>query len=178
MTYLTDRSARCVTRINATRFAAAILAASLVACTDAMAPNTDVGLRVWTTVSPSSVSIADTAATLRVRLYVENPSMQEISVITGGPPYKFTGNPIPNSGLFGSIRIASEADSLFAGPSSDWWGQPVYTFKPRSAGYDEMVVSVKEWRSQRQMPLATGKYRVRGWFNGREGASSTFTLQP
>jgi hypothetical protein len=172
-----DRFARSVAFTDATRLAAVILVWSLAACTDSLAPNTDAGLRVWTSVSPSSASIADTAATLRIRLYVENPSAQEVSVITGGPPYEFTANPVRNSGLFGSIRIANGVDSLSAGPSTDWWGQPVYTFKPRSVTYEEKIVSVKEWRSREQSPLATGEYRVRGWFNGREGESSTFILR-
>lgn len=56
-------------------------------------PNTDVGLRVWAAVSPSSISIRDTTATLRIRVYVANPTSHEITVSTGGPPYVSTTNP-------------------------------------------------------------------------------------
>ena len=51
-------------------------------------PNTDVGLRVWADVSPRILNIRDTAATLIIRVYVENGSSHEITVVSGGPPYR------------------------------------------------------------------------------------------
>ncbi len=157
---------------------AAILMAVVVACADSpLDPNTDVGLRVWVQVSPGVASISDSTATIQIRLYIQNGSPDEITVISGGPPYRFTGNPANSSGLIGSIRIANDTDSLNAGPSTDWWGQPVYTFKPRSARYHEFLVSLKEWRA-RGRPLVAGEYRVRGWFNGREGKSAVLVLKP
>ena len=165
-------------RLSASLLPALILMGALAACYDhPLDPNTDVGLRVWVEVSPKIASISDTAANLRIRLFVENRSRNEITVISGGPPYTFTGNPERNSGLFGSIRIANATDSLNAGPSIDWWGQPVYTFRPRSGRYDEATVSLKEWQSYGRPPVV-GEYRVRGWFNGREGKSTTFVLKP
>ena len=157
---------------------AAALMAAIVACRDyPLDPNTDAGLRVWVEVSPRIVSVSDTTAILRIRLNVMNPSEREITVITGGPPYRSGGKPTRNSGLFGSIRIARGADSLNAGPNVDWFGQPVYTLRPRSRLYDELIVPLKEWQA-RGWQLAVGEYRARGWFNGREGTSATFVLKP
>ena len=102
------------------------------ACRDyPLTGNTDVELRVWTEVTPKIVSIRDTTAVFTIRLGVQNGTDQEISVISGAPPYVFTGNPANSVGLSGSIRIANSVDSLFAGSSIDWWGQQVYTFGPR-----------------------------------------------
>ena len=152
--------------------------AALAACHDyPLDPNTDAGLRVWVEVSPRIVSVRDTTAILRIRLNVMNPSEREITVITGGPPYRSTGKPERNSGLFGSIRIGRGADSLNAGPNVDWFGQPVYTFRPRSRAYDELLVPLKEWRSG-GWKLEVGEYHARGWFNGREGTSTTFVFKP
>jgi hypothetical protein len=160
------------------RFAKIILIGALLGCSDSLlAPNTDVGLRVWVEVLPRFASVSDTTATIRIRLYFENPSSSELTIISGAPPYRFTANPAGSIGLSGSIRIAGDADSLFAGPSTDWWGQPVYTFRPRSRSYEESLIPMKTWRSGGS-PVKPGKYRVRGWFNGREGKSAMLILKP
>ena len=147
---------------------------TVAACRDSLVdPNTDVGLRVWTEVTPRIVSISDTAAVVRIRVYVINPSDNEVTVVSGGPPYRFTGNPLNSLGLWGSVRIASQTDSLDAGPGVDWWGQPAYMFAPHSGGYSEHTFEMKTWTSR-----ALGEYRIRGWFNGREGRSTTLIIKP
>ena len=161
------------------RFAIRLVAlAFLSACSDSIVgPNTDVGLAVWAEVSPSTASITDTAAALRIRVYVSNSSFKEIRVRSGGPPYGFTNDPARSQGLWGSTRIANDSDPLHAGPSVDWWGDSVYVFPPRYREYNERVWTLKEWRAL-GWPLVPGRYRVRSWFNAREGRSSDFMLTP
>lgn len=157
---------------------AAIAAIALLgSCDNTLEPNTDVGLRVWADVSPRILSIRDTAATLRIRVYVENGSSQEITVVSGGPPYRFTDNPVKSNGLWGSARIANSNEPLNAGPNVDWWGDSVYTFRPKSRDYNELTVSLKYWRDG-GWPLIPGQYTVRAWFNAREGGSAAFVLRP
>jgi len=52
------------------------MATLVSACSEnPLQPNTDIGLRVWDTVSPSSVSVRDnTTDSLRIRVYVANPT--------------------------------------------------------------------------------------------------------
>jgi hypothetical protein len=152
-----------------------LVLAGAVACSDAVGPNTDVGLSVWTEVEPSSVSIRDTAAVLRIRVYVANPSFVEIRV-KGGPPYGGGWDPSTSQGLWGSVRIANDSSEFNAGPNVGWWGQPVYIFRPRSRQYSEMLVSLqKDWKAG-GWPLVPGRYRARGWMNTREGRSAEFVL--
>ena len=149
-----------------------------LACSDSMVgPNTDVGLSVWAEVSPTTASISDTAATLRIRVYVSNESFKEIRVVSGGPPYVFTPDPNSSKGLWGSMRIANDVDPLNAGPSVDWWGDTVYVFRPRYSEYNDDVITLKEWKVG-GWPLLAGRYRIRSWFNGREGRSAAFLLTP
>jgi hypothetical protein len=150
----------------------------LAACSDnIIGPNTDVGLSVWAEVSPTSVSIRDSTAVLRIRVYVSNTSIVEIRVVSGGPPYRFTADPDRSQGLWGSYRIANDVDPLNAGPSVDWWGDSVYVFTARHTDYNERLVSLSDWKAG-GWTLAPGRYRVRSWFNGREGKSATFDLTP
>jgi hypothetical protein len=142
---------------------------------DIIAPNTDVGLSVWTEVSPSVLSVHDTTTVLHMRVFVGNKTNHEIRVASGGPPYVFTfGNePLPHSGLWGSLRIARGADLLNAGPSDDWWGDSVYVFPAHHAEYNEQTITLREWKA-RGWAATPGHYRARGWFNGREGTSAPF----
>ncbi len=149
----------------------------VAACGDTLAPNTDVGLRVWADVQPSSVSISNPSASLRIRVYVANPTSHAIQVVSGGPPYVFTGDPSASRGLWGSFRIANNQSPLNAGPNTDWWGQPEYHFAPKSAVYDEKVITLRDWRAG-GWDLSPGRFRVRSWFNGREGESDEFVLTP
>src|SRR5688500_3112111 len=150
----------------------------LSACADSIiGPNTDVGLSVWTEVSPMVLSIRDTTTLLRLRVFVGNKTDHEIRIVSGGPPYVFTSNPRPHSGLWGSLRIARGPDSLNAGPSVDWWGDSVYVFLAREAVYNEHALTLGEWKA-RGWPIIPGAYVARGWFNGREGKSATFAFTP
>jgi hypothetical protein len=150
----------------------------LCACADnIVGPNTDVGLSVWAEVAPSSLSVSDTAGALRIRVFVGNRTIREIRVISGGPPYVFTDDPAMSKGLWGSIRIANDSDPLHAGPSMDLWGDSLYVFPPLYRVYDEEILTLKEWKT-RGWPLTPGRYRVRSWFNAREGKSADFTLTP
>jgi hypothetical protein len=158
-----------------------LLALGLAACRDAplapATPNTDLGLRVWAEVSPARVSVRDTARVLRIRVYVTNPRGDSVRVVSGGPPYVFTPDPSRSVGLWGSVRIGSAASPLNAGPNVDWWGDSVYVLPPRATMYDEYRVRLGDWRAG-GWPLAAGDYRVRGWFNAREGASAELVLIP
>jgi hypothetical protein len=150
----------------------------LCSCSDSIiGPNTDVGLSVWAEVSPTSVSIRDSTTVLRMRVYVGNASYHEIQVVSGGPPYRFTGDPNRSQGLWGSLRIATDADPLNAGPNTDWWGDSVYVFAPRHAEYNETLVTLRDWRAGGWV-VAPGRYTVRSWFNAREGKSAAFILTP
>jgi hypothetical protein len=134
-------------------------------------------LRVWADVSPARLSLSDSTAALRVRIYVQNPGGDSLRLVSGGPPYVFTNDPADSRGLEQSFRIASADDLLRAGPGTDYWGNAVYTFGPRATRYTEAVIQLKDWRAQ-GYPLAPGVLRVRSYFNGREGSSATFTLVP
>jgi hypothetical protein len=152
----------------------------LCSCGDSIiGPNTDVGLSVWTEVSPAFLSIRDTTTVLHMRVFVGNKTNHEIRVVSGGPPYVFTfGNePLPHSGLWGSLRIARGADLLNAGPGVDWWGDSVYVFPAHYAEYNEQAMTLREWKV-RGWPVTVGNYIARGWFNGREGKSAAFFFVP
>jgi hypothetical protein len=51
----------------------------------------------------------------------------------------------------------------------------VYVFTPRETQYNEMILTVKQWRSK-GWTFAPGVYRVRGWFNAHEGTPATLTV--
>jgi hypothetical protein len=146
-------------------------------CESPVAPNTAIGLRVWADVAPSTVSIGDGTATLRIRVYVENPSGHTLRVRSGGPPYTFTSDPAKSRGLEQSFRIASATDSLNAGPAMDYWGDSVYAFPPHATRYSEATISIRDWRAG-GWSATPGSFRVRSWFNGHEGSSAPFRLVP
>ena len=140
-------------------------------------PNTTIGLRVWAEVAPATLSIRDTAAVLRIRVYVENPAGDTLRVRSGAPPFIFTSDPTRSQGLKVSFRIASATDSLNAGPNTDYWGDSVYVFPPHDVEYTEATVSIHQWRVA-GWPLVPGHLRLRAWFNGHEGSSAPFQLVP
>jgi hypothetical protein len=154
----------------------ALVACALIGC-GGLEPNTDLGLRVEASVTPRLVRASDTAAVLHVRVTVTNPSDRDILIVTGGPPYSITGDPTESSGLSHSFRIASATDRLNAGPSADWWGSSVDTMLAHRGYYVSHDVALKDWRAG-GWPLEPGEYRVRGWYNGREGQSAHFTIVP
>ena len=152
--------------------------AVLCACSDnIVGPNTDVGLSVWTEVSPPILSIRDTTTVLHIRVVVANKTDHEIRVVSGGPPYVFVNDPLPHSGLWGSLRIASENNPLNAGPSVDWWGDSVYVFPAHDIQWEELAETLHEWKAHGWQPKV-GNYVARGWFNGREGKSKQFYFVP
>jgi hypothetical protein len=167
---------------NATMRFALLVSTLLCLCScgdDIIAPNTDVGLSVWTQVSPSVLSIRDTNTVIHMRVFVANKTNHEIRVVSGGPPYVFTfGNePLPHSGLWGSLRIARDTNSFHAGPGTDWWGDSVYVFPAHHAEYNEQTITLREWKAH-GWPAPSGNYLARGWFNGREGKSAPFFFVP
>ena len=150
----------------------------LVACADRLvAPNTDIGLRVWATVSPAMISIRDSTATVHLQVRVHNPSDRSIRVVSGGPPYRFTTDPANSRGLWGSIRIANRFSALNAGPNVDWWGDSVYVIAPHQVQLNEYAITLAEWRKRGWIPTP-GALTVRSWFNGREGGSAALILVP
>jgi hypothetical protein len=154
-----------------------VVASLTAACSDGLAPNTDVGLRVWAEVIPASVSVRDSAAVLRIRVNVHNPSRRVIRVVSGGPPYVFTSDPAQSRGLWGSFRIACDSSPLNCGPNTDWWGDSAYVFAPRTTQYDETVITLRTWK-EGGWALRPGPYRVRAWFNAREGESALLVMLP
>ena len=108
---------------------------------------------------------------------MQNPSARSIRVVSGGPPYRFTTDPAASRGLWGSVRIANASSALNAGPNVDWWVDSVYVIAAHQTQYNEYAVTLRQWRAG-GWALVPGAYRVRGWFNGREGASAALRLLP
>lgn len=160
------------------RGAVVLLAACAVAGCDSMAPsNTDLELRVEATVRPLAISLQDSAAVFHIRVIVTNPADHDVIVTTGGPPYRITSDPVESVGLGPSIRISSSTEPLNGGPSVDWWGSPVDTIRAGSGIYAEHDVALQAWRAG-GWKVEPGKYRIRGYYNGREGLSAGFTVLP
>lgn len=160
------------------RTATLLLAAGLSVACDAMGPsNIDLGLRVEASVVPQVVSLRDSAAVLHIRVNVSNSSDHDVIVVTGGPPYTITGNPAESHGLSASFRIASWTEPLNGGPSVDWWGSPVDTIRSRHRVVASHDVTLRDWRAG-GWAVQPGEYRVRGYYNGREGAPAALTVVP
>lgn len=156
-----------------------IVVVALAACDPSapLRPNTDLGLRVWAEVEPTRISMSDSLASIHVRILARNPAFSTLRITSGGPPYRFTSDPAESRGLEHSFRIASNASPLNAGPSTDYWGQPVYVFAPFETQVADTKVTLRAWR-EGGWPLTPGTYWVRSYFNGREGDKATFTLVP
>jgi len=160
------------------RMSLALASLALTACFDRIsAPNTDVGLSVWATVAPARLSVRDTMIPIHIRVHIGNPSSEEIRVVSGGPPYVFTPDPARSKGLIGGFRIARDTNQFNAGPNTDWWGQPEYVYAPRSVQYSERVLTLADWKKG-GWPVVPGVYRVRGWFNAREGKEAFLIITP
>ena len=157
---------------------ALLLVASLALGCDTMGPsNIDLGLRVEASVTPRVISLRDTAAVLHIRVSVSNSSGHDVIVVTGGPPYHITGDPSESQGLSQSLRIASSTEPLNAGPSVDWWGSPADTIRSRHRYVADQAITVQEWRGG-GWTVQPGEYRIRGYYNGREGLAARFTIVP
>ena len=154
---------------------------ALLTCDSPVGPrqrvNTDLGLRVWTEVVPAQISMRDSTASLTVRVLAWNPAGHELRIRSGAPPYVFTADPVDSKGLEHSFRIANAASALNAGPGVDAWGDTVYVFAAFETQFMEHVVTIRSWRAG-GWPLAPGTYWVRGYYNGREGASAAFRVVP
>lgn len=139
--------------------------------------NIEFGLRVDGEVEPRQVRISDPAAALHIRVVVSNPTDDSIFVVTGAPPYSFTGDPAVSQGLSHAFRIASATNPLHGGPSGDWWGSQIDTVPPHWGSYAETTLTLTDWR-ELGYPLEPGEYRLRTYYNGREGEPVPFTLRP
>jgi hypothetical protein len=154
-----------------------LLGCAGLGCSDGLEPsNIDLGLRVEAQVTPRVVSLADASAELRIRILVTNPGSHDIIVVTGGPPYLIRRDPTDGGGLTQSLRIATATEPLNAGPAVDTWGEPVDTIRAQHGEYIEQVLTVGEWKAG--WGVGPGEFRVRSWYNGREGESASFTLTP
>ena len=160
------------------RKATLLLAAGLWVGCDSMGPsNTDLGLRVEASVTPRMISLRDTSAVLHIRVSVSNSSGHDVIVVTGGPPYRITGDPTESQGLSQSFRIASSSEPLNGGPSVDWWGSAVDTIRTRHRFVADQAITLKDWQAG-GWTVEPGEYRVRGYYNGREGMAAFFTVVP
>ena len=110
-------------------------------------------------------------------MLVANPSEHDIIIETGGPPFHITGDPTQSGGLFTSIRIANDEDPLNAGPGIDSWGGSRDTFPAGRAKAGDYTLRIRDWKAG-WSSVKPGLYRVRGYYNGREGTSAEFILKP
>jgi hypothetical protein len=155
-----------------------LLVAGLAVACDSMGPsNIDLGLRVEASVVPRVISLRDTTAVLHIRVSVSNSSEQDVIVVTGGPPYRIASDPAESQGLSQSFRIASPTEALNGGPSVDWWGSPVDTIRTRHRFVADQAITLKDWQAG-GWTVQPGEYRVRGYYNGREGAAAPFKVIP
>jgi hypothetical protein len=150
----------------------------VLACTSGLEPsNTDLGLHVDAWVTPTEVSLHDTRAAILITVVVTNPSGDAVTFETGGPPFQVTADPAQSKGLAASSRIANGTDPLNAGPGLDSWEGPEVTFIPHGRRTWNYEVTLRAWRDG-NWELTPGVYRVRSYYNGREGESHTFTVTP
>jgi len=161
------------------RWTSAMVALSVVAagCSELVAPNTDLGLSVWADVSPAVVHLSDTSATVRIRVYAVNFSRTPVRIQSGGPPYVSAADPSRGRGFAEAYRVAHGADSLTAGPTKNWGMDTVYVFGGRAREYVETVIPLRQWRANGALP-DTGTYKVRSYFNQREGSPARFRIVP
>lgn len=139
--------------------------------------NTPIGLHVSASVTPRVIPLGDSAAVIRLRIRAYNPSDSILRIVSGGPPYRFTPDPAESSGLRQSYRIASTASALHGGPGADYWGDSMYIFRAREESVVEVELPLTLWR-QGGWPAMPGVYRIRAYFNGREGEAATFEFVP
>lgn len=144
-------------------------------CSDSTGPN-DSRLRIWAVVKPTVASISDTSVALTIQIHAFNPHFVTVR-LKGGPPYVFTSDPTKSQGLEEEFVIGNDANPSNAGPNTAYFGQHEYVFPPFYGEYTEEIITWKKWRAG-GWPLVPGTYRVRSFYNGREGSSATFTLNP
>ena len=154
----------------------------LVSCATPSEPvelpaNTPLQLRVWAEVSPAQVSLRDSDAVVRVRLIARNPGDTTLRIVSGGPPYWFAGDPGQSAGMSHAFRIGTDLEPLHAGPSTDYFGDFVYVFAAHQSRRVDATIRIRDWRAG-SWPLVAGRYYVRSYFNGREGASAMLTFVP
>ena len=161
--------------------AAALLAAALgVACVHLIDPretaNTDIGLQVWAVVTPIEISLSDTVTSIRVRINAKNPGRDTITVNNGGPPCSITPDPAEGRYLMHSLRVASDANELDAGPRGDFCGATLLKFPPRRTRSVDFRFTMKTWRNG--WTVGAQQYRLRSYFAGYEGYSGVITVTP
>lgn len=170
---------RATTRAGAVGVAA--LTAAAVACAHFIDPreaaNTDVGLQVWASVVPTTLSIRDTVSRLRIRISAKNPGQDTVRVDNGGSPCTTPLDPAASRGVQHSMRIADADNDLDAGPRADLCGTTLLIFPPKRTRAVDFYVTIKQWRAG-GWPLVARDYRVRSYFAGYEGYSALFTLVP
>ncbi len=157
------------------------LVAALAACVRLIDPrtaaNTDIGLQVWVTVTPTQFSISDTASRIRIRVSAKNPGNDTIVVDNGGPACDKQADPLAGRGLLFSMRIGDDTRILDAGPGADICGTTLLLFVPKKSRSWDFYVSMKSWQDA-GYPLLAQEYRARSFFAGHEGYSALFKLTP
>jgi hypothetical protein len=113
---------------------------------------------------------------LRLRVTVTNPSDQDIIVTTGG-------RPIGSPRILWKLRTRClDTDCHYDRAPRRWAlgglvGSPVDTIRAGGSIYAEHDVTLEAWRGGGWV-VDPGEYRVRGYYNGREGLSASFTVLP
>jgi len=149
---------------------------ALLACGSVLEPNTDLGLRVYATVSVPRLSRSNPADSLRIRVLVSNPSNYDLTFSTGSPLELL--KPLPGKGTTEAYRIANAEDSVNAGPAADAWNGASITIPAHTTYHKDFdaIPRMSDWLMGWAVPL--GIYRVRSFFLGREGAVTTFEVVP
>jgi hypothetical protein len=157
------------------------LVGALTACVHlidpATAANTDIGLQVYVTVTPTELRISDTTSYIRIRVTAKNPGSDTVRVVNGGPACDKTPDPIDGTGLLWSMRIADESHVVDAGPGGDVCGMIPLTFLPKKPRSFDFFVSAKSWQAS-GFPIVAKEYRARSFFAGYEGYSALFRVVP
>jgi hypothetical protein len=157
-----------------------LIALGVGSCTDAVEPNTDVGLRVTATVLSRSVSIGDTSGsyTVRVTLRPAHGVRLILTLVdtTAYDPVSIPTDPSAGAGQRVALRTGTAVEPFNAGPNLTEWGTIVDTI-PAGGIYSDYVVTLREWATG-GWPLVPGTYQVRVWYNMREGQPATLTLVP
>jgi hypothetical protein len=164
-------------RSRASRLGVFLVVSATVACSSPLEPNTDLGLRVYASVSVARVSRSDLSATFTVDICAVNSAHRAVIVSLGAPSNGTLETPRPGDGTLHAYRIANTADELDAGPAASSWRGSVDTIPARTRSCQHFrPVEMSNWREGWDVP--PGEYAIRSFYNGREGAAAHLLVDP